>query len=145
MKNLTKSTKPVKEKEVKRNWHLFDAKGKILGRFVTEITKFLLGKHKPNYVSYLDMGDYVVVINAKEIVVSGKKEENKLYTHYSGYPGGLKTITFKELKKNRPTEIIKHAVAGMLPKNKLRKKRLARLYIFENEEHPYKNKFLISH
>lgn len=145
MKNLTKSTKPVKEKEVKRNWHLFDAKGKILGRFVSEITKFLLGKHKPNYVPYLDMGDYVVVINAKEIVVSGKKEENKLYTRYSGYPGGLKTITFKELKKNRPTEIIRHAVAGMLPKNKLRKKRLARLYIFENEEHPYKNKFLITH
>jgi large subunit ribosomal protein L13 len=144
MPNLTRSTKPLKEKEIKREWHLLDAKGKILGRFATKVARFLIGKHKLDYVPYLDMGDYVVVINAKGIVVSGRKEKEKLYSRYSGYPGGLKKITFKKLKENKPEEIIKHAVSGMLPKNKLRDRRLARLFIFADENHSYRKKFRAS-
>lgn len=89
------------------------------------------------------MGDYVVVINAKDVILSGKKEKNKEYTSYSGYPGGLKRITFEELKKKKPEEIIRHAVSGMLPKNKLREKRLRRLFVFADDKHPYEEKLKI--
>lgn len=141
MTNLTRITKPTKESQIKREWHLFDAKGKILGRLISKITQYLIGKHKTNYVPYLDMGDYVVVINAEKVKLTGKKEKTKIYTRYSGYPGGLKILTFEELKKKNPVLIIRHAVSGMLPKNKLRKKRLARLFVFAGEDHPYKDKF----
>ena len=141
MVNLTISTKPVKAKEIKRDWHLIDASSKILGRLAPEIVKLLQGKHKRNYVPYLDMGDYVVVINAKKVIVSGKKDDQKIYTRYSGYPGGLKEISFNKLLEEKPEEIVKRAVSGMLPKNKLRKKRLARLYVFADENHPFADKF----
>jgi len=141
MVNLTISTKPVKAKEIKRDWHLIDASSKILGRLAPEIVKLLQGKHKRNYVPYLDMGDYVVVINAKKVIVSGKKADQKIYTRYSGYPGGLKEISFNKLLEEKPEEIVKRAVSGMLPKNKLRKKRLARLYVFADENHPFADKF----
>jgi len=141
MVNLTLSTKPVKLKEIKREWHLINASSRVVGRLAPEIAKLLQGKHKENYVSYLDMGDYVVVINAKKIRVKGKKAEQKIYTQYSGYPGGLKKITFKKILEEKPEKIIRHAVSGMLPKNKLRKKRLNRLYIFANENHPFVDKF----
>lgn len=141
MVKLTKTTKALKSRQITRDWHLLDAQGKILGRLATKIASFLIGKHKPNYVPYLDVGDYVVVINAKKVVVSGKKEEQKLYTRYSGYPGGLKKMTFRQLKEKKPEEIIRQAVSGMLPKNKLRKKRLARLFVFAEEKHPYGDKF----
>ena len=141
MVNLTISTKPVKAKEIKRDWHLIDASSKILGRLAPEIVKVLQGKHKRNYVPYLDMGDYVVVINAKKVIVSGKKADQKIYTRYSGYPGGLKEISFNKLLEEKPEEIVKRAVSGMLPKNKLRKKRLARLYVFADENHPFADKF----
>lgn len=141
MVKLTKTTKALKSRQITRDWHWLDAQGKILGRLATKIASFLIGKHKPNYVPYLDVGDYVVVINAKKVVVSGKKEEQKLYTRYSGYPGGLKKTTFRQLKEKKPEEIIRQAVSGMLPKNKLRKKRLARLFVFANEKHPYGDKF----
>ncbi|MCS6956715.1 MAG: 50S ribosomal protein L13, partial [Patescibacteria group bacterium] len=88
MKKITQQTKSVKEKEIKRNWHLIDVKGKVLGRIAPEIAKLLQGKNKVNYVSYLDLGDNVVVINAKDIVLTGKKTNSKIYTNYSGYPGG---------------------------------------------------------
>jgi len=141
MVNLTVSTKPVKAKEIKRDWHLIDASSKILGRLAPEIVKLLQGKHKRNYVPYLDMGDYVVVINAKRVIVSGKKADQKIYTRYSGYPGGLKEISFNKLLEEKPEEIVKGAVSGMLPKNKLRKKRLARLYVFADENYPFADKF----
>ena len=141
MVNLTISTKPVKAKEIKRDWHLIDASSKILGRLAPEIVKVLQGKHKRNYVPYLDMGDYVVVINAKKVIVSGKKDDQKIYTRYSGYPGGLKEISFNKLLEEKPEEIVKRAVSGMLPKNKLRKKRLTRLYVFADENHPFADKF----
>jgi large subunit ribosomal protein L13 len=141
MVNLTVSTKSVKNKDIKRDWRLFDAKGRVLGRFVTEIVRYLIGKHKVNYISHLDAGDFVVVVNAKHIVLTGKKEKTKIYSKYSGYPGGLKKVPFSFLKEKNPKEIIKHAVSGMLPKNKLRDRRLARLFVFADEKHPYKDKF----
>ncbi|GIW64071.1 MAG: 50S ribosomal protein L13 [Patescibacteria group bacterium] len=142
MKKLTEQTKPVKEKDIKRDWHLIDVSGKTLGRIVPKIAQILQGKNKVNYVSYLDMGDYVVVINAKKIVVTGKKYQSKVYTRYSGYPGGLKVEKFSDLIDKKPEYIIKHAVSGMLPKNKYRDQRLKRLYIFSDENHPFKDKFV---
>ncbi|MBI4009543.1 50S ribosomal protein L13 [Candidatus Roizmanbacteria bacterium] len=141
MVHLTQSTKPVKEKEIKRSWHLVDMKGEVLGRAVPRISKFLQGKHKRNYVAYLDFGDYVIVINASKVMVTGKKSGDKIYTRYSGFPGGLKKITFGGLLEKKPSEIIRHAVSGMLPKNKHRDRRLARLFVFPDENHPYKDKF----
>lgn len=141
MARLTQQTKPVKGNEVKREWHLIDLKGKVLGRVCTEIAKLLQGKHKVNYVPYLDMGDYVVAINAKYVKVTGRKEREKVYTRYSGYPGGLKKETFGELMQRNPAKIIEHAVSGMLPKNKHRKRRLKRLFVFPDDKHPYSDKF----
>lgn len=134
-------TLPTKLSDIKREWHLIDLKGKILGRVSTEIAKLLMGKGKPYFVRNLDCGDYVVVTNAKYIATTGKKEEKKKYFRYSGYPGGLRTETMANLRKRKPEEIILHAVKGMLPQNKLRDKMLTRLFIFEEEKHNYKDKF----
>lgn len=136
-----KTTVPTKEKDIKREWHLIDAKDKILGRLATEVAQKLIGKNKPYFVSNMDCGDYVVLINADRVEVSGNKEENKKYTNYSGYPGGLRTRTYSEVKKQGVEEIIFHAVRGMLPKNKLRPSMLKRLYVFSGEEHDYADKF----
>jgi len=138
MKTFTKSTKVS---EIKREWHLLDAKEKILGRFATEIAKLLMGKNKPYFVPHLDCGDNVVVINAKDIKVTGKKEKQKQYTSYSGYPGGLKVTSLEKLREEHPERIIEFAVKNMLPKNKLRDSRMERLKVFQGEEHPYKDKF----
>jgi large subunit ribosomal protein L13 len=134
-------TMPTKISQVIREWHLRDAREKTLGRFSTEIAQLLMGKQKPYFVRNLDCGDYVVVINAKEVVVTGKKEENKTYARHSGYPGGFKSETLKELRARVPEEIIKRAVKGMLPRNKLGAQMMKRLYIFAGEEHTYKDKF----
>ena len=138
---MTQFTQPTKISEIERVWHLADVKGKILGRTATEIARLLMGKGKPYFAKNLDCGDYVVVINAKEVAVSGKKETDKVYTRYSGYPGGLRKITVKELRQRKPEEIIRHAVSGMLPKNKLRASMLKRLYVYSGEENPYGDKF----
>lgn len=132
------STNAVSAKSIQRGWHLIDAKGKILGRLAVEISDKLRGKSKTNFVPYLDMGDYVVVTNAKDIKVSGKKAEDKKYYSHSMYPGGLKTRTFEDLLESRPEEIIKHAVKGMLPNNKLRNSMLKKLFVFPATNHPYK-------
>jgi len=134
MTNLTQSTKSIRQTAIIRDRHIVDVNGKTLGRIVPQIAKLLQGKHKVNYVPYLDMGDYVVVTNASKVHVTGHKAQTKVYTRYSGYPGGLRKIGFAELIKKNPQEIIRHAVSGMLPKNKLRKKRLTRLSIFAGEE-----------
>lgn len=126
--------------EVRRNWHLIDLSGKILGRTATVIVKFLTGKAKPSYTPHVDAGDYVVAINADKIVVTGRKLEEKLYHWHTGHPQGFRTRTFKELTKQDPRRTIKYAVAGMLPKNKLRPMRLSRLKIFSGGEHPYQDK-----
>ncbi len=136
-----KQTKPTKLKEIKREWHLIDANDKVLGRLTTNIASLLMGKAKPNFVRNLDMGDYVVVINAKFVEVSGNKEINKKYYRHSGYPGGFKSETLAELRRRRPTQIVVHAVSGMLPQNRLKKQMLKRLYVFEGKEHNYEDKF----
>ncbi len=141
MTKLTPSTQAQKAKDIVRNWHLVDLDKQILGRSTSEIVKFLQGKHKVNYAPYLDMGDYVVVINAGKVKLTGKKFQTKTYSRYSGYPGGQKTKTFTEVMSKNPAEIIRHAVSGMLPKNKLRARRLTRLYVFVDSNHPYQAKF----
>ncbi len=140
MTRTTQSTRSIKAKEIDRVWHLIDVKDQILGRTVGEITDLLQGKSKRTYVPYLDMGDHVVVINAKEVKTTGKKGDQKIYDRYSGYQGGRKTLTLNEMMVKRPTEVIREAVSGMLPKNKHRDARLARLHIFESETHPFAQK-----
>ena len=141
MVQVTKTTKPVSDKEIKREWKIIDLKKQILGRAVNSIAVFLQGKHKTNYVNYLDMGDNVVVINAKEVVVTGRKADTKTYSFYSGYPSGMREVPFKTLLEKDPEKIVRHAVSGMLPKNKLRDQRLARLFVFPGNEHTYGSKF----
>jgi large subunit ribosomal protein L13 len=138
MKNATSSTKAS---DIQRSWHLFDAKEKVLGRFATEVALNLIGKSKPYFVRNLDCGDYVVVINAKYVAVTGKKEKKKLYGNYSGYPGGLKQKALWQLRAEKPTEIIHHAVWGMLPKNKLRDRLVTRLFIYPEADYPQAAKF----
>jgi len=138
----TLSTKSIKAKAIQREWHLIDLKGKVLGRMTPQIAQFLQGKHKRNYVSYLDMGDNVVIVNAGHVQITGKKEQQKKYTRYSGYPGGLRVESYSELKKRNPAKVITLAVSGMLPKNKYRDDRLKRLYIFVDENHGFGDKFI---
>ena len=134
-------TIPTKLKEVKRFWHLVDVKDKTLGRIASTIAVLLMGKSKPYFVRNLDCGDYVVVINAKDVKVTGKKETLKKYYNYSGYPGGLTIEAMGDLRKRKPEKIIHHAVSGMLPQNKLQDRMLVRLFVFKGEEHSYKDKF----
>jgi|SRR3989344_9508264 len=133
--------KNIKPKDIKRQWHLVSAKNKILGRLASEAAQNLTGKNKNYYTPHLDTGDYVVVINAKEIILSGKKEKQKLYHHHSNYPGGLYTKTAADIRKQKPTELITRAVAGMLPKTKLGKTMIKKLYVFAGSDHPYSDKF----
>jgi large subunit ribosomal protein L13 len=135
------TTYSTKAKDIKRQWHLVDAKGQILGRMSTRIADLLIGKSKSYYSTHLDCGDWVVVINAQNVRVTGKKKKQKIYYRHSGYPGGLKAFTFEQIIQKDPRKIIEHAVRGMLPKNKLRKKRMGRLKVFVSKEHPYEKKF----
>ncbi len=128
-------TKKREERELK--WHLIDAKDKILGRLAVEVARILMGKHKPTYVPYIAGGDGVIVINARQIKVTGAKLSQKLYKHYSGYPGGLKQRPLAEMLERKPAEVIRHAVGGMLPKNKLTKVMLGRLKVYPDEKHPH--------
>jgi large subunit ribosomal protein L13 len=115
-----------------------DVDGKTLGRIASPIAKILLGKHKPVYTPHIDTGDFVVVVNAEKIKVTGKKEEEKLYRKHSGYPGGLKTLTFKQLKSKNPAKIIELAVWGMLPHNSLGRKVFSKLKVYSGPEHKHK-------
>lgn len=133
--------KKTKEKNKSvQKWHLVNAKDKILGRLATSVANLLRGKDKPLFKPWADVGDYVVVINASQIKVSGKKIEQKTYYRHSGYPGGLKKETLKEVLKEKPEEAIRRAISGMLPNNKLKKLWLKKLYIYGGEEHPHKEK-----
>ena len=135
-----KTYQPV-EKEIERKWHLVDAAEGILGRISTDIARFLMGKHKPTYSPHLDSGDFVVVVNAEKVKVTGKKASAKIYRSHSGYPGGLKEVSFEKMLKEHPERIIEKAVYGMLPANKLRKDRMARLKVIVGEKNPYEDKF----
>ena len=141
MVKLTESTKSISAKTFVRNWRLFDADQKVLGRLASEIASSLIGKHRVDYVDYLDMGDEVVVVNAPKVVVTGSKAINKTYDSFSGYPGGLRKISYEKMNEKRPGEVLRHAISGMLPKNKLRDKRLARLHIYSGETHEFASKF----
>lgn len=133
-------TKGTKQKEIVRNWHIVDVKDKVIGRIAVEIAHKLMGKAKPYFVRNLDCGDYVVVVNAKEIKSTGKKELKKTYYRHSMYPGGFKAERLEELRVRKPESIIIHAVKGMLPQNKLRDKMLKRLKVFTAAEHIYADK-----
>lgn len=137
---MQKTTQPTRDKDIKRAWHMIDLKGKTLGRVSTDIAKLLMGKAKPYFANNMDCGDYVVAINAKDVVVTGKKEEQKKYYRHSGYPGGLRTETLAEMRAAKPEKIIEHAVKGMLPQNRLRDRMLRRLYVFKDEHHRFADK-----
>jgi len=124
-----------KKTEIKKNWYLVDAEGKILGRLASKIAQVLSGKNKPIYTPHLDTGDFVVVINAKKVKVTGNKEKKKVYYHYSGYPGGMKEIVYEKLLEKKPALIIQKAVKGMLPKSKLGRKMLKKLKVYAGTEH----------
>ncbi|MEP7167699.1 MAG: 50S ribosomal protein L13 [Candidatus Woesebacteria bacterium] len=134
-------TVQIKPAEVKREWHLIDAKGKVLGQISTQIAVFLSGKHKVSYTPHVDSGDFVVLINAKEVEVTGNKRADKMYYSHSMIPGGFKEASFEKVMEKDPRKIIEHAVIGMLPKNKMRDPRMARLKIFVGADHTYSDKF----
>jgi len=127
--------KANRKNQVKKEYYLVNAKDHILGRLATKIANVLYGKNKKNFMPNLDMGDYVVIINAKDIKVTGRKIDKKIYNRHTGYPGGLKSETLKEVLEKKPEEVIRRAVKGMLPKNKLAKEALKRLKIYKDENH----------
>lgn len=135
-------TESTKISDVKRAWHLIDVEGKTLGRISTDIAKLLMGKSKSYFVRNLDCGDYVVVINAAKVVATGKKEAQKKYYRYSGYPGGLTIEALRDLRNRRPEEVVMRAVRGMLPQNRLRDQMLRRLRVFSGAEHTFSDKKL---
>ncbi|MCP3689031.1 MAG: 50S ribosomal protein L13 [Gammaproteobacteria bacterium] len=130
----TVSTKPA---EVRRDWHLIDADGKTLGRLSTEIARRLRGKHKPEYTPHVDTGDYIVVINAEKIRVTGNKMKGKMYYHHTGYVGNLKSISLEKLLDKAPERVIETAVKGMLPKNPLGRAMFKKLKVYAGTEHQH--------
>lgn len=132
-----RTTYIAKVADVERKWYVVDATGKTLGRLASEIATVLRGKNKPMYAPNIDAGDYVIVINAEKVSVTGKKLDQKVYTHHSGYVGGLKTITLKQQLEKKPEEVLKHAVKGMLPKNALGRKMFSKLHVYAGPEHAH--------
>jgi large subunit ribosomal protein L13 len=130
-------TYTAKPGEITREWYVVDAEGQTLGRLATRIADILRGKGKPQYTPHVDTGDFVVVVNAEKIGVTGSKLDSKLYHRHSGYPGGLKTRTLREQLERRPTEVIRKAVKGMLPKNKLAAAQLGKLKVYAGPDHPH--------
>ena len=127
----------AKEKEVERIWHLVDAQDKILGRLATQIAVRLRGKHKPIFTPHADTGDFIVVVNAEKVAMTGSKWDNKVYYRHSGYIGGLKQITAKKLLEKKPEELLRLAVKRMLPKNSLGRRQLKKLKIYAGPDHPH--------
>jgi large subunit ribosomal protein L13 len=127
----------AKAEEVERRWYVVDAEGQTLGRLATRIADTLRGKTKPTYTPHVDTGDFVVVVNAEKIAVTGKKLDEKLYHRHSGYPGGLRTRTLREQLERRPTEVVRKAVKGMLPRNKLANRQITKLKVYAGPEHPH--------
>lgn len=126
-----------KKSEVQRDWYVVDASNQVLGRLATQIATLLRGKHKPTYTPSMDGGDFVVVVNAEKIVVTGRKAEQKMYYRHSGYPGGLRSIPYKEMMQKHPERILFLAVKGMLPKNRMGRKLLTKLRIYAGPDHPH--------
>ena len=137
MKSL-RTTYIARKEDQHPNWFLFDAEGKTLGRFAAEVAKVLRGKHKPTFTPNVNTGDGVVIINAEKIAVTGSKEAQKLYRHYTGFMGGLREIPYRRMKERKPEYILEHAVKGMMPKTKLGRAQLKRLRIFAGNKHTMK-------
>jgi large subunit ribosomal protein L13 len=127
----------AKKDDVERRWYVVDAEGQTLGRLATRIADTLRGKRKPEYTPHMDTGDFVVVVNAEKIAVTGKKLDDKIYYRHSGYPGGLRERTLGEQLARRPTEVIRKAVKGMLPRNRLARQQLTKLKVYAGPEHPH--------
>jgi large subunit ribosomal protein L13 len=123
--------------EVERRWYVVDAEGKHLGRLATEIVRVLRGKNKPQYTPHVDVGDFVVVVNADRVAVTGRKAEQRVYRRHSGYPGGMKETSYEQMLARKPTEILRKAVYGMMPKTRLARKQFKKLKIYAGPEHPH--------
>ena len=132
-----RTTYIAKAADVERKWYVGDAGGKSLGRLASEVAKVLRGKNKPIYTSFVDTGDYVIVVNADKIAVTGKKMDQKLYTHHTGYVGGLKQTTLRRMMETKPEEVIFHAVKGMLPKNALGRNMIKKLHVYAGPDHKH--------
>jgi large subunit ribosomal protein L13 len=132
-------TYSAKPGEVTRDWYLVDADGQTLGRLATQIADTLRGKRKPQFTPHVDTGDFVIVVNADKIAVTGNKLDQKMYHRHSGYPGGLRSRTLREQLDRRPTEVIRKAVRGMLPKNKLARRQIVKLKVYAGPEHPHES------
>lgn len=130
-------TKFIKSEDADKKWYLVDAKDQILGRLASQVAMIIRGKNKPTFTPNMDTGDFVVVINADKVKVTGKREELKEYKHHSGYPGGQKTRSLKTLREKNPEFLIENAVKGMLPKNRLGNKLIKKLKVYATEEHPH--------
>jgi large subunit ribosomal protein L13 len=130
----TISTRPA---DIERKWWVIDASGRTLGRLASEVAGLLKGKHKPLYCTYLDVGDYVIVVNASKIRVTGRKLRDKIYYRHSNYPGGLKSLSLGEMLEKHPTRVVEHAVRGMLPHNRLGRAMLRKLKVYAGPEHPH--------
>lgn len=132
-----KITKFIKSEDVPKKWYLVDAKDQVLGRLASKIARIIRGKHKPVFTPNMDNGDFVIVINADKVKVTGKREELKTYFKHSMYPGGVKIKSFKELLATKPEFVVEHAVKGMLPKNRLGRKLIRKLKVYAGENHPH--------
>ena len=130
-----RTTYIVKAAEIERKWYVVDAHGKTLGRLSTEVARVLRGKHKPTYTPNMDLGDYVIIVNADKIHVTGNKMEQKVYRRHSGYMGGLKETPLKVMLQRKPTEVLRHSIKGMLPKNNLGRHMLKKLKVYAGPEH----------
>ena len=130
-------TYTAKPSDIKQDWFVVDASGKTLGRLATEIARRLRGKHKPEYTPHMDTGDYIVVINAKEVKVTGNKRTDKIYQHHTGFPGGLKSISFDKLMEKKPEVVIEKAVKGMLPRGPLGREMYRKLKVYPGAEHKH--------
>ena len=127
----------AKPQEVERKWYVLDAEGKTLGRLASEAASILRGKKKPIYTPHVDTGDYVIIINAEKVEVTGKKRKEKIYKRHTGYPGGLREMTFEQMMEKHPTEVVRHAVKGMMPKGKLGRQMFKKLKVYAGPEHPH--------
>lgn len=123
--------------EVERKWYVVDAQGQTLGRLATEIAMILRGKKKAVYTPHVDVGDFVVVVNAGKVAVSGKKAEHKMYRRHTGYPGGLREMNYEEMRDKKPTDIVRKAVKGMLPRTRLARQQMKKLKVYAGPEHPH--------
>lgn len=123
--------------EVERRWYVIDADGATLGRLASEVAKILRGKNKPQYTPHVDTGDFVVIVNAEKVTVTGRKAEQKIYYRHTGYPGGLKSVSYEEMLERKPTEIIRKAVAGMMPKTRLGRRQFKKLKVYAGPGHPH--------